>query len=186
MTKSTDHKNKGIINFIYSNTGSSTPGSLSRISHTQHKKSPSCLHRNRQWWTQHRLPRPHWTVPNAIHPREWMHTDRLTLRLQLHHSSPSKKPNSASPNCSTEKPTSYIRQSRNCNQSMGHGQRNLVWAKDCIWTQQYIVSTGSTNLTLQKPHWTRHPNLQKSLQVRVSYYGPKISPLRMGLINTTS
>ena len=152
----------------------------------QTQKSPSPLHRNRQRRTQHCLPRPHRTVPNVIHPREWIYTHRLPLRLQLHHSAPSKKTNGASPNYNMEKPTSYICQSRNCTQSMGHGQRNLVRTKDCIWTQQCIVSAGSTKLTPQKPRWTRHPDLQKSLQVRVSYYGPKSSPLRMVLVNTTS
>ena len=68
-TESTEHKNEGIIDFIYSDTGNNTPGSLSRISHTQHKKSPIRIHLNRQRRTQHRLPRPHRTVPNAIHPR---------------------------------------------------------------------------------------------------------------------
>ena len=174
-TKSTEHKNEGIIDFIYSDTGSNNPGSLSRISHTQHKKSPIHLHLNRQIQTQHRLPRPHRTVPNAIHPRKWIHTHRLPLRLELHHSAPSKKMNGASPNYSMEKPTSYIHQNRNCTQSMGYGQRNIVRTKDFIWTQQYIVSAGSTKPTPQKPRWTRDSNLQKSPQGRVSYYGPKIT-----------
>ena len=104
-TKSTEHKNEGIINFIYYDTGSNTPGSLSRISHTQHKKSPSSLHLNRQRRTQQHLPRPHWTVPNAIHPREQIHTHQILLRLQLHHSARSKRPNGASPNYIMEKPT---------------------------------------------------------------------------------